>query len=115
MQFRFKATPCDSDSDSDSIPRTLGNYDLCYVLSTLNLNSYAPVKRGKRFSISDYTSYQLDKIDLTYLIETSIIANIRYFPSSGTTRDVGGIISTTSKKNTWRLMRIDIDNVTWNK
>lgn len=52
----------------------------------------------------------------TYLMETNIIANIRYFPSKGTTNDVGGIISTTSKKNTWRLMRIDIDNVTcWKK
>lgn len=26
---------------------------------------------------------------------------------------VGGMISTTSKKNTWRLIRIDIDNVTY--
>lgn len=45
-------------------------------------------------------------------METNIIANIRYFPSKGTTKDVGGIISTTSKKNTWRLIRMDIDNVT---
>lgn len=36
----------------------------------------------------------------SYLIETSIMANIRYFPSSGTTNDVGGMISTTSRKNT---------------
>lgn len=46
-------------------------------------------------------------------METSIIANIKYFPKSGTTNDVGGMISTTSKKNTWRLIKIDIDNVTW--
>jgi len=45
-------------------------------------------------------------------METSIIANIKYFPSNGTTNDVGGIISTTSKKKTWRLIKIDIDNVT---
>ncbi len=45
-------------------------------------------------------------------MDTNIIANMRYFPSNGMTKDVGGIISTTSKKNTWRLMRIDIDNVT---
>jgi hypothetical protein len=42
------------------------------------------------------------------------MANIRYFPKSGTTSDVGGIISTTSRKNTWSEMRIDIDSVTWN-
>lgn len=49
----------------------------------------------------------------THLIETSIMANIKYFPSSGTTSDVGGIISTTSRKNTWRLIKIEIDSVTW--
>lgn len=36
----------------------------------------------------------------TYLIDTSIMAKIKYFPNSGTTKDVGGIISTTSRKNT---------------
>lgn len=41
----------------------------------------------------------LNKIK-THLIDTSIIANIKYFPSKGTTKDVGGIISTTSKKKT---------------
>ena len=48
----------------------------------------------------------------TYLIETKIIANIRYFPNSGTTSDVGGMISTTSRKNTYKLVRIEIDSVT---
>lgn len=48
----------------------------------------------------------------SYLIDTSIMANIRYLPRSGTTSDVGGIISTTSRKNTWRLIRMDIDRVT---
>ena len=48
-------------------------------------------------------------------METRIIAKMRYLPSSGTTSDVGGMISTTSRKNTWRLMRIDIDRVTWGK
>ena len=42
------------------------------------------------------------------------MANIRYFPSSGTTNDVGGIISTTRRKNTWRLIRMEIDSVTCN-
>lgn len=49
---------------------------------------------------------------LPYLMETRIMAKMRYFPSNGTTSDVGGIISTTSRKNTCRLMRIDIDSVT---
>ena len=45
-------------------------------------------------------------------MDTNIIANIKYLPSRGTTNDVGGIISTTSKKNTWRLIRIEIESVT---
>ena len=48
----------------------------------------------------------------TYLNETNIMANIRYLPSRGTTREVGGMISTTSRKNTYRLVRMDIDRVT---
>ena len=47
-----------------------------------------------------------------YLMETRIMAKMRYLPSSGTTRLVGGMISTTSRKNTWRLIRMDMDNVT---
>ena len=31
---------------------------------------------------------------------TSIIVKSRYFPNNGTVKDVGGIISTSSKKNT---------------
>jgi len=38
---------------------------------------------------------------------------MRYFPNNGTTNEVGGIISTTRRKNTWRLIRIEIDKVTW--
>lgn len=48
----------------------------------------------------------------TYLIDTRIMANIKYFPNNGTTNDVGGIISTTSRKNTCKLIRMEIDNVT---
>lgn len=43
------------------------------------------------------------------------MANIRYLPNKGTTSDVGGMISTTSKKNTWRLISMEIDKVTFNK
>ena len=35
-----------------------------------------------------------------HLNETNIMANIRYLPRRGTTREVGGMISTTSRKNT---------------
>ena len=40
------------------------------------------------------------------------MANMRYFPRRGTTREVGGMISTTSRKNTYKLVRIEMDNVT---
>lgn len=50
--------------------------------------------------------------DEPYLMDTSIMAKMRYFPNKGTTSDVGGMISTTSKKNTWRLIKIDIESVT---
>ena len=64
--------------------------------------------------LSIYHAYTLlMSHQFTYLIETKIIANIRYFPNSGTTSDVGGMISTTSKKNTYKLVRIEIDSVTW--
>ena len=43
------------------------------------------------------------------------MANIRYFPRRGTTSEVGGIISTTSRKNTYKLVRMDIESVTCNK
>ncbi len=43
---------------------------------------------------------------------TSIIVNSKYFPNSGTVNDVGGIISTKSRKNTVNdskiLMQSDI-------
>ena len=56
------------------------------------------------------TSWLIGGTDLN---ETSIMANIRYLPSRGTTREVGGIISTTSRKNTYKLVRMDIERVTW--
>lgn len=56
-----------------------------------------------------------EEILAPHLIETRIMANIRYLPSNGTTSDVGGMISTTSKKNTCKLIRIDIDSVTCDK
>ena len=49
---------------------------------------------------------------LSHLIDTSIMANMRYFPKSGTTSDVGGMISTTSRKKTYKLVRIEMDSVT---
>lgn len=39
--------------------------------------------------------------------------NSTNFPNSGTTRDVGGIISASSKKNTVSERRMDMLNDTW--
>ena len=47
-----------------------------------------------------------------YLIETRIMAKMRYFPKSGTTSDVGGIISTTRRKNTYKLVKMEMESVT---
>lgn len=44
--------------------------------------------------------------------DTNIIVNRRYFPNSGTAKDVGGIISASNKKNTVNETRIEIHNVT---
>ena len=43
---------------------------------------------------------------------TRSIVKRRYFPNSGTARDVGGIISASSKKNTVNERRIEIHRVT---
>ena len=43
---------------------------------------------------------------------TRSIVNRRYLPSSGTAREVGGIISASSKKNTVSDSRIEIHRVT---
>ena len=65
-----------------------------------------------RLYLEQVINYEEYWLHITYLIETKIIANIRYFPNNGTTSDVGGIISTTSRKNTYKLVRIEIDSVT---
>lgn len=44
---------------------------------------------------------------------TRIMVNNRYFPNSGTTSDVDGIISAKSKKNTVRDTRMDTERATW--
>ena len=46
--------------------------------------------------------------------ETNIMVNSRYFPSKGTAREVGGIISANSRKNTVRESKMEIQRVTWN-
>ena len=43
---------------------------------------------------------------------TKIIVNRRYFPNNGTAKDVGGIISASSKKNTVSDKRMDMQSVT---
>jgi len=43
---------------------------------------------------------------------TRIIVNSRYFPRRGTAKDVGGMISARSRKNTVRESRMDIHSET---
>ena len=44
---------------------------------------------------------------------TSIIVKRRYFPKRGTAKDVGGIISANSKKNTVNDSKIEIQRATY--
>jgi len=44
---------------------------------------------------------------------TSAIVKSRYLPSNGTARDVGGMISASSKKNTVNDRRMEIVRVTF--
>ena len=44
---------------------------------------------------------------------TSIMVKRRYLPRSGTAREVGGIISARSKKNTVSDSRMLMDKLTW--
>jgi hypothetical protein len=43
--------------------------------------------------------------------DTIVIVNTRYFPSRGTTSDVGGIMSNNSKKKRVKARRIDMHKV----
>ena len=43
---------------------------------------------------------------------TSSMVKSKYLPSKGTARDVGGIISASSKKNTVKDRRIEMHSVT---
>lgn len=47
------------------------------------------------------------------LSDTRIIVKRRYFPSKGMARDVGGMISANSKKNTVKERRIEMHRVIW--
>ena len=51
------------------------------------------------------TETQMDRV-------TRIIVKSKYFPSKGTTREVEGMISAKSKKNTVRDTRIDTERAT---
>ena len=45
--------------------------------------------------------------------ETSIMVKSRYFPNKGTAKDVGGMISASSKKNTVNESKMEIHKVTF--
>lgn len=51
----------------------------------------------------------------TYLNVSKIIVKSTNFPSNGTTREVGGIISANRRKNTVKDKRMDMLNDTWNE
>lgn len=48
-------------------------------------------------------------------MDTRTMVNNRYFPSNGTARDVGGMISANSKKNTVNDTSILLHKVTWKR
>ena len=50
-----------------------------------------------------------------YLKVSKIMVKSTNFPSSGTTSDVGGMISASSKKNTVSDSRMEMDRLTWNE
>ena len=50
-----------------------------------------------------------------YLNVSRIIVNKTNFPSSGTTSEVGGIISANKRKNTVSDSKIEMDKLTWKK
>ena len=50
-----------------------------------------------------------------YLNVSKIMVKSTNFPSSGTTSDVGGMISASSKKNTVSDSRMEMDRLTWNE
>ena len=49
----------------------------------------------------------------TTLKVTRIMVNSKYFPSRGTARDVGGIISARRRKNTVSERRIEMERLTF--
>lgn len=46
---------------------------------------------------------------------TRIMVKSKYLPSRGTAKEVGGIISASSKKNTVSDRRMEIHSATWRK
>lgn len=56
--------------------------------------------------------YFIESILRIYLTVSKIIVNSTNFPSNGTTNDVGGMISASSRKNTVNESRMDILNDT---
>lgn len=72
----------------------------------LNTNQYFKLESHLKWTLSTHTVTHMESV-------TRIMVNNRYLPSKGTAREVGGIISANSKKNTVRERRIDTHNVTF--
>lgn len=60
----------------------------------------------RKCTLSTPTVTEIDNV-------TRIIVNRRYLPNNGTARDVGGIISASSRKNTVSETRIEMQRVTF--
>ena len=74
-----------------------------------NSDTYTASRHRKRHSCKIYC----EKMSvLAYLNVSNIIVNRTNFPNKGTTRDVGGMISASKRKNTVRERRMLMDKDT---
>ena len=62
----------------------------------------------RKWTLRVYTVNRMD-------IVTTTMVNSRYFPISGITKEVGGLISESSKKNIIRASNIEIESVIFSK
>lgn len=92
---------------------------LTSLMSALHLTMDHLTSRYRWFrsNLGWFACHLTTKINLTsstsYLNVSNIIVNSTNFPSSGTTSDVGGIISASRRKNTVNDKRMDMLSDTW--
>lgn len=82
-----------------------------------NCHAYTEKKNRKihTFDVGKFLKYQIFRfaLNLTHLNVSRIMVKSTNLPNSGTTSDVGGMISASSKKNTVSDSRMDIDKLTY--